>query len=65
MRIITCSRFTTCTAGPVARIVSVRTPGERQLTLEQEAALERTRRRLTKGWNLGGGKFVRDEIYDD
>lgn len=50
---------------PVARIVGVRTPGERQLTPEQEAALERTRRRLTKGWDLGGGKFVRDEIYDD
>jgi prevent-host-death family protein len=50
---------------PVARIVPAQPPGERRLTPEQEAALERTRRRLEKGWNLGGGKFVRDELYDD
>jgi prevent-host-death family protein len=50
---------------PVARIVPAQAPGERQLTPEQEAALERTRRRLEKGWNLGGGKFNRDELYDE
>jgi antitoxin (DNA-binding transcriptional repressor) of toxin-antitoxin stability system len=50
---------------PVARIVPAQPPGERQLTPEQEAALERTRQRLEKGWDLGGGKFNRDELYDD
>ena len=50
---------------PVARIVPAQSPGERQLTSEQEAALERTRRRLEKGWDLGGGKFNRDELYDE
>ena len=50
---------------PVARIVPAHPPGERQLTPEQEAALERTRRRLEKGWDLGGGKFNRDELYDE
>ena len=39
--------------------------GERRLTLEQEAALERIRQRLEKGWDLGGGKFDRDELYDE
>jgi prevent-host-death family protein len=50
---------------PVARIVPAHPPGERQLTPEQEAALERTRQRLQKGWDLGGGKFNRDELYDE
>jgi hypothetical protein len=50
---------------PVARIVPAQRSRERQLTPEQEAALERTRRRLEKGWDLGGGKFNRDELYDD
>jgi prevent-host-death family protein len=50
---------------PVARIVPAQRPRERELTPEQEAALERTRRRLEKGWDLGGGKFNRDELYDD
>jgi prevent-host-death family protein len=50
---------------PVARIVPAQRSGERQLTPEQEAALERTRRRLEKGWDLGGGKFDRDELYDE
>jgi len=50
---------------PVARIVPVEPSRERELTSEQEAALERTRRRLEKGWDLGGGKFNRDELYDD
>jgi prevent-host-death family protein len=50
---------------PVARIVPVQLSRERQLTPEQEAALERTRGRLEKGWDLGGGKFNRDELYDE
>jgi prevent-host-death family protein len=50
---------------PVARIVPVQPSRERQLTPEPEAALERTRRRLEKGWDLGGGKFNRDELYDE
>jgi prevent-host-death family protein len=50
---------------PVARIVPAQQARERQLTQEQEAALERTRRRLEKGWDLGGGKFNRDELYDE
>jgi prevent-host-death family protein len=50
---------------PVARIVPAQRSGERQLTPEQEAALERTRQRLEKGWDLGGGKFNRDELYDE
>ena len=50
---------------PVARIVPAQPRGERRLTPEQEAALERTRRRLEKGWDLGGGKFNRDELYDE
>jgi len=47
---------------PVARIVPA--PREGQLTPEQEAALARTIARLQKGWDLGGGKFNRDELYD-
>jgi prevent-host-death family protein len=50
---------------PVARIVPAPPSGERQLTPEQEAALERTRQRLGKGWDLGVGKFNRDELYDE
>jgi prevent-host-death family protein len=50
---------------PVARIVPAQPSRERQLTPEQEAALERTRQRLEKGWDLGGGKFNRDELYDE
>ena len=50
---------------PVARIVPAHPSGERRLTPEQEAALERTRQRLEKGWDLGGGKFNRDELYDE
>jgi prevent-host-death family protein len=50
---------------PVARIVPAQPSRERRLTPEQEAALERTRQRLEKGWDLGGGKFNRDELYDE
>ena len=49
----------------VARIVPAQPSGERRLTPEQEAALERTRLHLEKGWDLGGGKFNRDELYDE
>jgi prevent-host-death family protein len=50
---------------PVARIVPVQPFGERQFTPEQEAAHARTMTRLSKGWDLGGGKFNRDELYDE
>lgn len=49
---------------PVARIVAA-PRGERTLTPEQEAAHARTMARLRKGWNLGGGKFDRDSLYDE
>ena len=51
---------------PVARIVPAARPSrERQLTPEQEAAHARSMERLRKGWDLGGGKFNRDELYDE
>jgi prevent-host-death family protein len=50
---------------PVARIVPAQPPGERRLTPEQEAAHARSMERLRKGWDLGGGKFDRDELYDE
>lgn len=50
---------------PVARIVPAQRPGERQLTPEQEAAHARSMERLRKGWDLGGGKLDRDELYDE
>jgi prevent-host-death family protein len=50
---------------PVARIVPAQPSGERRLTPEQEAAHARSIARLRKGWDLGGGKFNRDELYDD
>ena len=40
-----------------------RVSGKRVLTPEQQAALERTRKRLEKGWDLGDWKIPRDEIY--
>ena len=45
---------------PVARIVPVE-PWKKELTPEQEAALQRI---MTTGWPLGIGKFSRDELYD-
>jgi prevent-host-death family protein len=46
----------------VARII----PAGRQrvLTPEQEAARQRARRRLTKGWPLGLGRVDRSSIHD-
>jgi prevent-host-death family protein len=50
---------------PVARIVLVQPTRERQLTAEQEAAHARSMERRRKGWDLGGGKLNRDELYDE
>jgi len=47
---------------PVAKLSPV--SGKRVLTPVQEAALERTRKRLEKGWPLGIGKVDRDSLYD-
>jgi prevent-host-death family protein len=48
---------------PVARLVPVET-GKRILTPEQQAARERARERMQRGWDLGGAKFNRDELYE-
>jgi prevent-host-death family protein len=48
---------------PVARIVP-ETPRKRMLTAEQQAAYERMVERLRRGYDLGGLKVNRDEIYD-
>jgi prevent-host-death family protein len=50
---------------PVARIVPAQRSRERQWTLEQEAAHARSMERLRKGWDLRGGKFNRNELYDE
>jgi prevent-host-death family protein len=50
---------------PVARIVPAQPSGERRLTPEQEAAHARSMERLRRGWDLDGGKFDRDELYDE
>ena len=47
---------------PVARIVPE--PRKRKLTAEQQAAYERMVERLRRGYDLGGLKVNRDEIYD-
>ena len=49
---------------PVARIVSASDDGTRALTREQEAALERTLKRLAEGWALGGGRIDRVGLHD-
>lgn len=49
---------------PVARIVPAALSRERRLTLEQEAAHARRMECLRKGWDLGGDRFSRDELYD-
>lgn len=48
---------------PVARLLPMES-GRRVLTPEQQAARERARERMRKGWDLGGLKFNRDELYD-
>jgi len=47
---------------PVARLTPMR--GERTLTPEQEAALERTIARAKVGWALGVGKLDRDALHE-
>ena len=47
---------------PVARLVPV--SSERRLSPEQQAALERTRERMRRGWDLGGRLPSRDEIHE-
>jgi len=47
---------------PVAKLTPVST--KRVLTPEQQAARERTRRRLKKGWRLGIGKIDRDDLHE-
>jgi prevent-host-death family protein len=49
---------------PVARLVPVE-PGKRVLTPEQQAARARALERMREGWDLGGYKFNRDELYED
>lgn len=48
---------------PVARLVPLAAPGHKQLTKEQLEALERTRRRMHKGYDLGGVLPDRDELH--
>lgn len=48
---------------PVARLVPARR--ERVLTAEQEAARARLEKAMKKGWDLGGERFNRDELYDE
>jgi prevent-host-death family protein len=38
--------------------------GRRVLTPAQEAARERTRARMKKGWPIGAGKLDRDSLYE-
>jgi prevent-host-death family protein len=47
---------------PVARLSPA--SARRVLTPEQEAARQRSLRRMRKGWPLGIGKFSRDEVHD-
>jgi prevent-host-death family protein len=48
---------------PVARLVPIE-PGKRVLTPEQQAARARALERMREGWDLGGYKFDRDELYE-
>jgi prevent-host-death family protein len=47
---------------PVARLVPV--AAQRQLSPEQLAALERTRERMRRGYDLGGRMPSRDELHE-
>jgi len=47
---------------PVARLSPIRE--RRILTAEQQAALERTLKRMDEGWDLGAWTFDRDAVYD-
>jgi prevent-host-death family protein len=47
---------------PVARLVPVAT--ERKLSSDQLAALERSRERMRRGYDLGGRMPSRDELHE-
>ncbi len=47
---------------PVARLVPIST--RRELNSGQEAALERTRERMSRGYDLGGKMPTRDELHE-
>lgn len=49
---------------PVARIIPAQPPGERRLSAEQEAILNRSMARLRRGWPLGGGRLDRDQLHE-
>ena len=47
---------------PVARLLPV--SGRRVLTPEQEAAWERLKTAMDKGWNIGAGRLDRDALHE-
>ena len=47
---------------PVARLSPV--TGRRVLTPEQEAAWERLKAAMEKGWNIGAGPLDRDALHE-
>ena len=47
---------------PVARLSPV--GNRRVLTTEQQAARERTRQRMKKGWHMGAGPLDRDAAHE-
>jgi prevent-host-death family protein len=47
---------------PIVRISPIQ--NKKNLTEEQKAAWERTRKRMEKGFNLGGKGVKRDELYE-
>ena len=47
---------------PVARLSPV--TGRRVLTSEQEAAWERLKTAMEKGWNIGAGPLDRDALHE-
>jgi prevent-host-death family protein len=49
---------------PVARIVAAGEEATRTLTRAQEAALERTLKRLSAGWPLGGARLDRASLHE-
>lgn len=48
---------------PVARLVPVEN-APRRLTPEQQAARERSRARMAKGWPIGAGPLDRDALHE-
>ncbi len=47
---------------PVARLVPAKR--QRALTPEQQAAWERTKKRMEKGWDIGAGPLDRDALHE-